>query len=372
MLMRSFKFAALIIFLAAAGAAAGSGDNSLIFGSAAYPLEISVSPETAPGAVLYETPFSEIPSQDYDTILIQGEMPDPGVQLQVRIKNGAAFKTYDKTAIHRFPGGRFWAKYKMGRRTGEPVKLALLNAGVSLRHTFTIYGAEAFRETLVKEIISAPAPAAYKPDPGFYLPAEMPFTVVRRGAWQAAPPSEPYTPHAPKIFTLHNTAGHYPKNYDEAVREMQFLQDYHQNGRGWIDLGYHFVIDPQGDIFEGRPVNVVGAHVRGRNDGNIGISVMGNYHPPVSQKPTKETLYTFVEMGKYLKTAYNIDISSFYAHRDIGNTDCPGDELHALMPELKSLIFAPAAPLPGPVLPLSVAIPPMNRPSLRQLLQSAE
>jgi len=370
--MRSFKFTVLVFFLAASGASAGGEDNSLIFGNAAYPLQIPVSPETAPGAMLYETPFSELPSRDYDTILIQGEMPDPGVQLQVRIKNGAAFKTYDKTAIHRFPGGRFWAKYKMGRRTGEPVKLALINAGVSLHHTFTIYGVEAFRETFVKEIISTSTPAAYKPDPGFYLPAEMPFTVVRRGAWQAAPPTEPYTPHAPKMFTLHNTAGHYPKTYDEAVQEMRFLQDYHQNGRGWIDLGYHFVIDPQGDIFEGRPVNVVGAHVRGRNDGNVGISIMGNYHPPVSQTPTKETLYTFVEMGKYLKTVYDIDISSFYAHRDIGQTDCPGDGLYALMPELKARIFTPAVPGPVVPTPVSAAVPQMNLPSLRQLLQSAE
>lgn len=356
--MLTLKIAFLAAFPALNPVAANCEENALNFAGVPYPIEIAVAPGTAAGAALYETPFSDPPLKDYDTVLIQGEMPDPGIQIQVRVRNGAVLKIYD-AVFRRFPGGRFWAKYDLGSLTREPLKLTLISAGVTAGHTLTLYGAEAFRASILKESPAAGLPAGYQPDPGFYLPKEMPFAVVRRGEWKALPPTAPYAPHTPAMFTLHHTRGHSPKNYAEAVSEMQFLQDYHQNGRGWIDIGYHFLISPQGDIFEGRPVNALGAHVKNRNTGNVGISVMGNYHPPVSQQPAKETLYTFTEMGKYLKTAYDISVSSFYAHREIGPTACPGDELYALMPQLKDAIFTPAAD----------AAPAEAFPAFRQLLE---
>jgi len=370
--MALFKFSLLAAFLALNPGPAACDENTLTFTDIPYPIEIRLLPGAQVGAVLYETPFSGSLLKDYDTVLIQGEMPDPNVQLQVRIKNGSAVKVYDKSAIHRFPGGRFWAKYSIGRLTHEQLKIAVINAGVTNSHTFTIYEAEAFSAPGPKEPVSTDTAAGYQPDPGFYLPMEMPFTVVRRADWKALPPTQPYTQHLPRMFTLHHTQGHFPKDYAEAVQEMQFIQDYHQNGRGWIDIGYHFLIDPQGDIFEGRPINVVGAHVKNWNTGNVGISIMGNYHPPVSQQPTKETLYTFTEMGKYLKTTYNISVSSFYAHREIGPTDCPGDVLYALMPGLKDLIFKPAVTGPVAAVPLAPfpgGSPAPEFPALRQLLE---
>jgi len=374
--MKLLKLPLLAAFLALSSLAANCEENTLVFKGVPYPIEILAAPGTAVGAALYETPFSEPPLKDYNTVLIQGEMPDPNIQLQIRVKNDSAFKIYDKAVIHRFPGGRFWAKYNLNSLTREALRITVLNAGVAASHTFTLYEAEVFRAPVLKETPSTFTAADYQPDPAFYLPREMPFTVVRRAEWKALPPREPYTPHSPIMFTLHHTRGNSPKNYAEAVREMQFIQDYHQNGRGWIDIGYHFLIDPQGDIFEGRPINVLGAHVKSWNDGNVGISIMGNYHPPVSQQPTKETLYTFTEMGRYLKTTYDIGVSSFYAHREIGPTDCPGDVLYALMPQLKNLIFKPAAEsVPGPVVRPPAMDSLLNNspaeapPALRQLLE---
>jgi hypothetical protein len=373
--MKSLKFPLLTAFLLLS-ATANCEENTLTFKDVPYPIVVPAVAETAAGAVLYETPFSEPPLKNYDTVLIQGEMPDPNIQLQVRVKNGAAFKIYEKALIHRFPNGRFWAKYNLGSLTREPLRVTVINSGVAASHTFTLYGVEAFRAAVLKEAPSTGTAAGYEPDPGFYLPKEMPFTVVRRADWKALPPTQPYTQHAPAMFTLHHTQGNSPKSYAEAVQEMQFIQDYHQNGRGWIDIGYHFLISPQGDIFEGRPINVLGAHVKNRNTTNVGISIMGNYHPPVNQQPAKETLYTFTEMGKYLKTTYDISVSSFYAHREIGPSDCPGDVLYSLMPQLKDLIFKPAADaIPGPVvrpgdtIPLLSDTPEETFPAFRQLLE---
>jgi len=370
--MKPLKLTLLTLFLALSSSAARSEENSLVFKDAAFPITVPVSLDTASGAVIYETRFSEAPAIDYDTVLIEGEMPDPGVHVQIRIKNGAAVKTYSGDVLHRFPNGRFWVKYRIAPLTREPLKIVLLNAGARSAHALTIYDAETFRASLMKENQPAPSMDNYVPDPGFYLPNNAPFAVVRRETWKAAPPKEPYTQHSPKMFTLHHTQAHFPKNYDEAVQEMQFIQDYHQNGRGWIDIGYHFLISPQGDIFEGRPVNVVGAHVKNMNTGNVGISIMGNYHPPVSQVPTEVTIHSFIELGKYLKTTYDISISSFYAHRDIGQTDCPGDVLYARMPEFKSLIFQadpPPAAAPMLVPPSNDTSVPERFTSLNQLLE---
>ena len=115
--------------------------------------------------------------------------------------------------------------------------------------------------------------------------------------------------------------------------------------------------------------------MKNRNTGNVGIAIMGNFHPPVSQQPTKETLYTFAEMGKYLEAAYDLSVSSFHAHRELGPTDCPGNVLYALMPELKDLIFSATDIVPGPVLsavgtdPLFSDTPAQAFPAFRQLLE---
>ena len=370
--MKLLKLSLLTIFLTLSSGTARCEENTILFKDAAFPITVNIATDAAIGSVVYETQFSEIPAKDYDTVLINGEMPDPHMRLQIRVKNGASVKTFDKSVIHRFPSGRFWAKYSIGSITREPLRIALINDGVTAAHTFTIYDAEVFCEAAMRENQEATSMEGYKPDTGFYLPKEMPFTVVRRETWKAAPPKASYTPHTPKMFTLHHTQGNSPKNFDEAVQEMQFIQDYHQNGRGWIDIAYHFLISPQGDIFEGRPINVVGAHVLNWNTGNVGISIMGNYHPPVNQVPTKETLSSFVEMGKYLKSTYNITVSSFYAHRDIGSTDCPGDILYAHMPELKDLIFKAETPVPVPsatITPPSPSAGPAGSLSFNQLLE---
>ena len=49
--------------------------------------------------------------------------------------------------------------------------------------------------------------------------------------------------------------------------------------RGWTDIGYHFVIDPAGTIYEGRDIRVRGAHVEGANTGKVGLLLLGDFQP---------------------------------------------------------------------------------------------
>ena len=80
-----------------------------------------------------------------------------------------------------------------------------------------------------------------------------------------------------------------------------------------------------------------------RNSGNVGISILGNYHPPSKDVFTPKTRDSFVTVARYVKDTYAVQVSSFFAHRDIGNSDCPGDNLYAKKGMLRDLIFAPAA-----------------------------
>lgn len=58
---------------------------------------------------------------------------------------------------------------------------------------------------------------------------------------------------------------------------MQIIQDFHINGRGWKDIGYHFCYDDSGRIYQGMPETIVGTHAGPANTGNIGASMMGNF-----------------------------------------------------------------------------------------------
>jgi hypothetical protein len=360
---------AVLVLPAFTAAWAYDEETDIRFQNAVYPIEVKLPAAQKAGAVLFETPFSEAPAADYDTVLVQGFMPDPAVRLDFTPRS-STLAACVQTVIHRFPNGRFWAKYRCpaGR---QPVRLSVVNLGVNRDATLTLYGAELLKaETMKEGAAAAISTFTYVPDPKLSLPDTAPFKVIRRADWKALPPTADYTPHSPFFFTLHHTQAHYPKTLAESVAEMQFIQDFHQNGRGWIDIAYHFLIDPMGNVFEGRPIKAMGAHVLSHNNGNVGISIMGNYHPPVDNVFTDSSRDSFVAVGRYLKDTYEVGVSSFYAHRDIGNTDCPGDDLYAKKTLLRDLIFTPQ-PQAVPVIPSDPAAPltPNQNKSLQQLLQ---
>ena len=64
------------------------------------------------------------------------------------------------------------------------------------------------------------------------------------------------------------------KRTSEKVAE---IRRWHVDGNGWSDIGYHFLIDRDGTIAKGRPIERTGAHVAGHNTGTIGISLFGGH-----------------------------------------------------------------------------------------------
>lgn len=167
------------------------------------------------------------------------------------------------------------------------------------------------------------------------MPIELPgwgITIVQRREWGARPPTGPYRFHLPRLLVVHHSYRPSEEDYDHLGGEatVREIQRYHMEERGWIDIGYHFLIGPDGQVFEGRPPHVVGAHVRRRNTLKLGICLIGDFrnHPP-----SPEALQSLVGLVSWLRYLFGIG-RHLYGHRDFVQTECPGDVLYAELPSV--------------------------------------
>jgi hypothetical protein len=298
----------------------------------------SARAESAQGAdapVVYDSGVSDPIAEAWDTVLIQGESPDAAIGFQAAREDG---RVWENLEIHRFSGGRFWAKARLARAAG-PLRLRALDAGAAADHDVTLYGVEVF----IDEPVGAGAPAV--PPRGPQNPDASRPLVHARADWKAVSPTQPWSPDPlPWRVTLHHSDGKHTTTLAQSEAEARFIQDFHIHGRGWIDIAYHFLVDAQGNILEGRPEGVLGAHTLANNEGNVGIVLLGTYHPPVNDVPTKAQLDAVTALGRYLVSRYGIDPKSLRGHRDYKQTDCPGNIAYAKLDALR-LAFA-GVPMP--------------------------
>jgi len=164
--------------------------------------------------------------------------------------------------------------------------------------------------------------------------------IVTREEWNSQPPKYTYTNH-PYIdkLTLHHAACCSAENLDEGKTQVLWIQDFHQNGRGWNDIGYHFLVDRAGNIYQGRPETVIGAHVGGANTGNIGVCLLGCYHPPeinCFQTMTEESREAIIKIFGWLSDTYGQHPSILLGHKDyFGTTACPGNNVWYELPGIR-------------------------------------
>jgi uncharacterized protein (TIGR03437 family) len=129
---------------------------------------------------------------------------------------------------------------------------------------------------------------------------------------------------------------------------MRSIWNFHVFERGWADIGYNYLIDPNGVIYEGRSGgdNVVGAHFSGVNGGTMGVAMLGTF---TDATPTVEALGSLKKIlawksdqrgldpeGTSLHAASQLDLKTISGHRDgPGSTECPGDALYPLLPTIR-------------------------------------
>jgi hypothetical protein len=159
--------------------------------------------------------------------------------------------------------------------------------------------------------------------------------IIRRSAWGANPPRSNSGSHTPNRLTIHHTTG---PNKIYGPLGVKSIQTFHQRDRGWSDIGYHFLVDQDGKIYEGRPERTIGAHVANQNSGNLGISLMGDFSSGKGD-PTDAQFKATAHLIKHLTKKYNIQVNRtlIKGHGERMATDCPGHNVLKRFDELLRL-----------------------------------
>jgi hypothetical protein len=118
----------------------------------------------------------------------------------------------------------------------------------------------------------------------------------------------------------------------ESARMLEAIRAAHVRG-DWADIGYHYIIDPSGRIWEGRPVQFQGAHVKLNNEHNLGIMVMGNFD---DERPTPAALTALDGFVADRMRALRVPIGQVYTHQELNPTACPGRNLQGYMVATRS------------------------------------
>ncbi len=178
--------------------------------------------------------------------------------------------------------------------------------------------------------------------------------IVSRAQWGADETLRRNDPSyaTPRFAVLHHTAGSNTYSREQAPGVVRAIYSWHVNGNGWSDIGYNFLVDRYGTVYEGRyggmERGVVGAHARNYNSGSFGVAILGNFEtgtpPPAAVAAASEVIawkYVVhnIDPTPGAKTAHNGRlIDRLVGHRDVGQTACPGRELYSQMSAMRSTI----------------------------------
>jgi len=162
-----------------------------------------------------------------------------------------------------------------------------------------------------------------------YIPS--PISAIPRSQWTQRGPIKSRINTMGKIsqITVHHegwTAVWF-SDYRSTVARLQLIQRTHFDRR-WADIGYHYIVDRGGRLWEGRSVQYQGAHVPGHNEHNVGVMVLGNFE---LQRPTDAQMATLQDTLVQLRRRYNVPISHVHTHQELTPTKCPGKALQPQM-----------------------------------------
>lgn len=185
-----------------------------------------------------------------------------------------------------------------------------------------------------------------------------PVSVVSRTDWGCPDGEESrWTPAFTTVThaVVHHTAG--SNTLVDWAAEVRSIWYFHTVSNGWGDIGYNFLIDPDGVVYEGRAGGdgAIGAHFSCRNTNTVGIALLGTF---TSVAPTPAALASLERvlgeicrrdgldpMATTIHAPSALMLPTIIGHRD-GNastltctkTECPGDVLYALLPSIRAIV----------------------------------
>ncbi|MGH3506849.1 MAG: N-acetylmuramoyl-L-alanine amidase [Nocardioidaceae bacterium] len=182
----------------------------------------------------------------------------------------------------------------------------------------------------------------------------MPRIITRR-EWGADPSlGDPcWAPRYGKTFKnvfVHHTVTSNDYSEAEAPGIVRGIYAYHTQSQGWCDIGYNFLVDKYGNVYEGRrggirqPVR--GAHAGDYNTDSTGISLMGDFERGYPTRKMKHALVGLIawRMGTAYHGAfgkafiYDRKFKRISGHRDAMSTACPGQHVYDWLPRLRDRV----------------------------------
>jgi hypothetical protein len=179
--------------------------------------------------------------------------------------------------------------------------------------------------------------------------------IITRAQWGADASlndrcSPPRYGRTAKMVFVHHTVNSNDYSRADGKQIVRAIHAYHTQSRGWCDIGYNFLIDKYGRIYEGRRggmrLPVRGAHAGDYNVNTVGVSLIGNFEEVRPSKRMKNALVRFI--GWRLGTSYKpargeVTVNGhrfqrISGHRDAMSTACPGRYAYRWLPKLRKRV----------------------------------
>ena len=135
--------------------------------------------------------------------------------------------------------------------------------------------------------------------------------------------------NVPVKIIVHHTAANTPNPQFLAINQWHKERDFPKSSLGFF-VGYHYVIEKNGELKQAREDLEEGAHTFGQNFSSIGVCLVGNFSKAY---PTKEQLQTLGNLLVSLCNKYNIEGNKILPHRTFGKTECFGNLLKSAWAE---------------------------------------
>lgn len=195
---------------------------------------------------------------------------------------------------------------------------------------------------------------------GFEIRPDKMLSRSQWGADESLSSSWPEVSGRLKAVYVHHTAGTNSYTEGQSAALVRGIYAYHTKSRGWPDIGYQFLVDKFGNMFQGRKYarvdNPIGAQAGGFNTGTVGVSAMGNYE---TARPTRALMRGLAKVIAWKTYQYEIhargwtslvsgggstarwgagtrvSVPNVVAHRKTNRTACPGKYLVAELNDLR-------------------------------------
>ena len=197
--------------------------------------------------------------------------------------------------------------------------------------------------------------------------------IITRGEWGADEAIRRNRKKGPRVAddvhlaVVHHTAGSNSYTRSQAAAIVRAIEIYHVRGNGWDDIGYNFLVDKYGQVFEGRyggiEKAVVGAHALGFNYGSAGVALIGNYNGAGLTAAARASLVKLlawrldlahVDPGSRVSRVStgnprfsrgtSVQLRAISGHRDTYPTSCPGNNVYAQLPSITREVVATGLP----------------------------